>query len=67
LFTNYALVYGGLASIVILMMWMYFISMVLMLGAEINSTIIDFRNREYPFYRRPVVKADTEQNQDEVI
>ncbi|MHB1454878.1 MAG: YihY/virulence factor BrkB family protein [Saccharofermentanales bacterium] len=67
LFTNYALVYGGLASIVILMIWMYFVSMVLMLGAEINSTIKDFRNREYPFYRRPTAKADTEMNQDEVI
>lgn len=67
LFTNYALVYGGLASIVILMIWMYFVSTVLILGAEINSTIKDFRNREYPFYKRPIVKADTERNQDEII
>lgn len=48
-FTNYALVYGGLASIVTLMMWMYFISIVLMMGAEINSTIIAYRKRYYPF------------------
>lgn len=48
-FTNYSAVYGGLASIITLMMWLYFMSTVMMLGAEINSTIIAFRNRDYPF------------------
>lgn len=48
-FTNYSAVYGGLASIITLMMWLYFMSVLLMLGAEINSTIISFKNREYPF------------------
>jgi YihY family inner membrane protein len=52
LFTNYALVYGGLASIVILMIWMYFVSTVLMLGAEINSTIRDYKARAFPFDKR---------------
>ena len=59
LFTNYALVYGGLASIVILMIWMYFVSTVLMLGAEINSTIRDYKARTYPFdHRRTVTSSD---------
>jgi membrane protein len=52
LFTNYALVYGGLASFVILMIWMYFASTILMLGAEINSTIRDYRNKNFPFDKR---------------
>ena len=42
-FTNYATVYGGLASIVIFMMWLYFMSTVLMLGAEMNSVILQYR------------------------
>lgn len=42
-FTNYAAVYGGLASIVIFMMWLYFMSTVLMLGAEMNSVIMQYR------------------------
>lgn len=42
-FTNYAAVYGGLASIVIFMMWLYFMSTVLMLGAEMNSVILQYR------------------------
>jgi membrane protein len=50
-FTGYAVVYGGLASIVTLMMWMYAVSTVMMLGAEINSTIIDFKKRDFPFDR----------------
>jgi len=45
-FTNYAAVYGGLASIVTLMMWLYFTSTVMMIGAEINSVIIEYKNRK---------------------
>jgi membrane protein len=44
-FTNYAAVYGGLASIVIFMMWLYFMSTVLMLGAEMNSVILKYRKQ----------------------
>lgn len=43
IFTGYALVYGTLASFFVLMMWMYFVSLVMMLGAEINSTICCYR------------------------
>lgn len=48
-FTDYALIYGGLASIVTLMVWMYLMSTVMMLGAEINSTILAYRKNDYPF------------------
>ncbi|MHB1483733.1 MAG: YihY/virulence factor BrkB family protein [Saccharofermentanales bacterium] len=57
LFTGYALVYGALASFVILMMWMYFVSTVMMLGAEINSTIICCINRIFPFDRNIFKKS----------
>lgn len=39
-FVNYTVVYGGLAAIVTLMIWMYAMSIVMMLGAEINSIIL---------------------------
>ncbi len=48
-FTNYAIVYGGLASIVTLMMFLYFLSIVMMMGAEINSTIMAYKKNDYPF------------------
>jgi len=48
-FTNYAIVYGGLASIVTLMMFLYFLSIVMMMGAEINSTIMAYKSNDYPF------------------
>jgi membrane protein len=48
-FTNYTAIYGGLASVITLMMWMYFISIVMMLGAEINSVIISYKKNDPPF------------------
>ena len=45
-FTNYAAVYGSLASIATLMMWLYFTSTVLMIGAELNSVIMQYRKPE---------------------
>ena len=42
-FTNYAAVYGSLASLATLMMWLYFTSTVLMIGAELNSVIMQYR------------------------
>lgn len=49
MFTRYALVYGSLASFVILMVWMYFASTILIIGAEINSTIKDYKSNKYPY------------------
>lgn len=61
-FTDYALVYGGLASIVTLMMFLYFLSIVMMLGAEINSTIIAYKNNDYPF-DKTIFKSINKQNE----
>jgi membrane protein len=48
-FTDYAVFYGSLASIVTLMMWLYFMSTVMMLGAEINSVIMAYKKNAPPF------------------
>jgi membrane protein len=36
-FSRYSLVYGGLAAVIILMMWMFLCGLILMLGGEINA------------------------------
>lgn len=36
-FANYRVVYGSLATVIILMFWLYFSSMILIIGGEINS------------------------------
>lgn len=36
-FSQYSLVYGGLAAVIILMIWLFLCGMILMLGGEINA------------------------------
>lgn len=36
-FSRYSLVYGGLAAIIILMMWLFLCGIILMIGSEINA------------------------------
>ena len=38
-FAEYSDLYGGLAAVVILMIWMYILSLVVMIGAEFNSEL----------------------------
>ncbi len=40
-FGRYSIIYGSLAAVIILMMWLYFTGIVLMIGAEINSILLD--------------------------
>ena len=36
-FSRYSLVYGGLAAVIILMMWLYLCGHILMIGGEMNA------------------------------
>jgi membrane protein len=38
-FANYRVVYGSLATVIILMFWLYFSSILLIVGGEINSIV----------------------------
>jgi membrane protein len=38
-FNNYAVTYGGLGAVIILLTWFYLSGLMLLLGAEINSEI----------------------------
>lgn len=40
-FANYRVVYGSLATVIILMFWLYFSSILLIVGGEINSIVKD--------------------------
>lgn len=39
-FGNYARVYGSLGGIIILLIWLYLSSMIILLGGEINATVV---------------------------
>jgi membrane protein len=45
-FANYSQVYGSLASVIVLLLWLYLSSLVLILGAEIGSEDQKLRNPE---------------------
>lgn len=40
-FGRYSIIYGSLAAVIILMVWLYFTGIVIMIGAELNSILID--------------------------
>lgn len=41
-FANFKVVYGSLATVIILMFWLYFSSIILIVGGEINSILKDY-------------------------
>jgi membrane protein len=43
--SNYTLTYGSLGSVIVLMLWLYFTSMAILVGGEING-VVEERNRE---------------------
>lgn len=42
-FANYSLIYGTLGTMVVLMIWLYLTATVLIMGAEINDTLVSLR------------------------
>ncbi|MEX2379373.1 MAG: YhjD/YihY/BrkB family envelope integrity protein, partial [Vicingaceae bacterium] len=38
-FANYNKIYGSIGTIIVLMLWIYFISFVLLIGFELNASI----------------------------
>ncbi|MFC1871841.1 YihY/virulence factor BrkB family protein [Chloroflexota bacterium] len=43
-FANYGLVYGSIASVIVLLVWIYFSAFILILGAEFSSEYIRMRH-----------------------
>ena len=44
-FANYSLIYGTLGTVVVLLIWLYLTAAVLILGAEINDTLLSLGGR----------------------
>jgi membrane protein len=69
-FGNYAKTYGSLAGVVVLLLWLYVTSFIILLGAEINAeaeqqTIKDTtRGEPQPLGERGAVKADSTPEED---
>lgn len=45
-FGNYSKSYGSIGGLIILLIWIYSISIVIVLGAEVNATIISMKNKD---------------------
>ena len=45
-FANYSLLYGSIGTVVVLMIWLYMSANVLILGAELNGTLVSMRKAE---------------------
>ena len=45
-FANYSLLYGSIGTVVVLMIWLYMSANVLILGAELNGTLVAMRKEQ---------------------
>lgn len=45
-FANYSKTYGSLGGVIIFLIWLYVSSMVLMLGAEVNATLLSMKDKK---------------------
>ena len=45
-FANYSLLYGSIGAVVVLMIWLYMSANVLILGAELNGTLVALRKEQ---------------------
>jgi membrane protein len=66
-FTNYTRIYGSIGGAIVLLLWIYLNSVILLLGGELNATIADYRaglpvekyelpRFRFPFRRKPAKK-----------
>ena len=56
-FANYSYIYGSLAAIVLIMLWVYFFMIIFLLGGEINSYILT-ENAKRRKRRRELLRKD---------
>ncbi len=66
-FANYDRIYGSLAAIIVMLVWFYYISIVLLLGFEFNAAIELASNRQGEGKLRPPVENPGEENLQEPI
>lgn len=64
-FGSYGEVYGSVSAVVILLLWLYITCFIVLLGAEINSEIVDYvhggdPDLEAPYKRRNTGKSELE-------
>ena len=52
-FANFARLYGSLGGVIVLMLWLYLSSMVMLIGSEINATLYFERNKEQAVAEQP--------------
>ena len=55
-FANFARLYGSLGGVIVLMLWLYLSSMVMLIGSEINATLYFEKGRE-----KTIVKRDSKE------
>ena len=44
---NYSMLYGSIGTVIVLLIWLYMSAAILIMGAELNGTLISLRKDEY--------------------
>jgi len=62
-FNRYSVTYGSLGGIIIMLVWLFISSIVIILGGEINATLENLKSREFkPDYSKSFFKDKTNKN-----
>ena len=44
---NYSMLYGSIGTVIVLLIWLYMSAAILIMGAELNGTLMSLRKDEY--------------------
>ena len=46
-FAHYSVLYGSIGTVIVLLIWLYMSAAILILGAELNGTIMSLRREQW--------------------
>ena len=59
-FSNYNALYGSIGTLIIVMLWIQLSCMILLIGYELNISIVTTKNKDNPFIRGKIVNKPAE-------
>lgn len=59
-FSNYNALYGSIGTLIIVMLWIQLSCMILLIGYELNISIVSTKNKNNPFVRAKIVNKPAE-------
>ncbi|WP_373897523.1 YihY/virulence factor BrkB family protein [Haloimpatiens sp. FM7315] len=56
-FNNYSKVYGSIGGVIVLVLWLYITSLVILIGGELNAVLSESKLKKSPLKRKEIIKG----------